>query len=415
MACCFMAALSCAGAAAEDEPFAPISPGLFPWSPLDALPPLQTDRETLAWRVESPSLAGNRRAAADWGNVPIAAGPAAVEDACPGQESRIFSIDPSVYGGYAGNGIFGGIQAAIGYAFFEPGAPGPFFAAGAAVERVVSHDASAGWNGRAAMVGGLAGALPFPWSVSLRALAGEAAANPRAELIAEAATAPADLAGIGQFRLAAATGCAVGALPNYPVSVIFRSSFELEGREYRGALAEGLAARAGMEAFWLPEDGTAAAAAGASVAAALRFGDKAGLSGRAGLRYDGLGKDGWKSLLRSPKAAASLSGDLGLSASCELPVLFARGRLFMSEAGSVEFFLKPYAEILLLRASGRELFISDNLHGDGGLELAMTVDADRRDALRLGAGFDLSPWMQGIAGFPGFGDFGIYVLFSIAI
>lgn len=410
-----MTALSGAGSAAEEKPFAPISPRLFPWSPLDALPPLQTDRETLAWRVESPPLAGNWRAAAEWGNVPIAGGPSAREDTCPDEECRIFSIDPSVYGGYAGSGIFGGIQAAIGYSFFEPGAPGPFFAAGAAVERIVSHDTSAGWNGRAAMVGGLAGALPFPWSVSLRALAGDAAANPRAELIAEAVTVPAQLGGIGQFRLAAASGCAVGALSDYPVSIVFRSSFELEGREYRGALAKGLAARAGMEALWLPEDGSVAAAAGASVAAALRFGDKVGMSGRAGLRYDGLGKDNWKSLLRSPKASALLSGDLGLFASCELPVLFARGRLFMSEAGSVEFFLKPYAEILLLRASGRELFVSDNLHGDGGLELAMTVDADRRDALRLGAGFDFSPWMQGSAGFPGFGNFGVYFLFSIAI
>lgn len=410
-----MTALACAGAMAEDRPFAPLSPGFLPWSPLDALPLFQTDGESLAWRGESSSLAGNRRAAAEWGSVLIAAGPSAVEDTCPGDEFRIFAIDPSIYGGYADSDIFGGIHAAVGAAFFEPGVPGPFFAADAAVERVSGSGASVGWSGRATMVGGLAGSLPFPWSVSAKALAGNAATNPRAELLAEAATVPRDLDGIGQFRLAAAVGYTVGVLPDDPVSFVLRSTFELEGREYRGALAKGLAARANMEALWSPEDGSVAAAAGASVVAALRFGDKAGLSGRVGLRYDGFGRDDWKRLLRLPKAAASLSGDLALSASCELPVLFARGRLFMSEDGFVEFFLKPYAEILLLRATGSGLFLSDNLHGDGGLELAMTVDADRRDALRLGAGFDFSSWLQGIAGFPGFGDLGIYAVFSIAM
>jgi len=295
--------------------------------------------------------------------------------------------------------LFGGIHAAVGAAFFEPGVPGPFFAADAVVEYVHGSEASAGLGGRATLAGGLAGSVPFPWSVSAKALAGDTAANPRAELLAEASTIPRDLGGIGQFRLAAAAGYSIEALPNYLASLVFRSTFELEGREYRGALAKGLAARADMEAFWSPEDGSAAAAAGASIVAALRFGDKAGLSGRAGLRYDGFGKDDWKRLLRLPKATTTLSGDLGFSASCELPVLFARGRLFMSEDGFVEFFLKPYAEILFLRASGSGLFASGNLHGDGGLELAMTVDADRRDALRLGGGFDFSSWLQGLADF----------------
>jgi len=410
-----MAALSCAGALAENQPFSPVRPGFLPWSPLDTLPLFQTDNEDVAWRGESSSLAGNRRAAAEWGSILIAAGPSSMEAPSAGAESRIFALDPSIYGGYAGANLFGGIHAAVGAAFFEPGVPGPFFAADAAVEYVHGSEASAGLGGRATLAGGLAGSVPFPWSVSAKALAGDTAANPRAELLAEASTIPRDLGGIGQFRLAAAAGYSIEALPNYLASLVFRSTFELEGREYRGALAKGLAARADMEAFWSPEDGSAAAAARASIVAALRFGDKAGLSGRVGLRYDGFGKDDWKRLLRLPKATTTLSGDLGFSASCELPVLFARGRLFMLEDGFVEFFLKPYAEILFLRASGSGLFASGNLHGDGGLELAMTVDADRRDVLRLGGGFDFSSWLQGLADFPGFRDFGAYVVFSIAM
>ena len=411
-----MTAFLCAAATAEDEPFASVRPGFLPWSPLDALPASHlSEGGSMAWRGESSSLAGNRRAAAEWGSALIAAGPSAAEGSSPGEEYRIFALDPSVYGGYTGSDIFGGVYSAVGAAFFEPGVPGPFFAAEAAVEYVRGTGPVVGLGGRAALAGGLAGSVPFPWSLSAKARSGGAAADPLAEILVEAATVPTGLGEIGQFRLAAAAGYSVGALPDYKASFIFRTSFGLEGREYRGALAKGIAARADLEASWSPAEGSVAAAAGASVLAALRFGDKAGLSARADIGYDGFGRDDWKRLLRSPKAAASLSGDLGLSASCEIPVLFARGRLFMSEDGFVEFFLKPYAGILLLRADGSDLFDSGNLRGEGGLELAMTVDADRRDILRLGGGFDFSPWMQGLADLPGFEDFGAYAVFSVAM
>ena len=406
-----MAALFCAGVTAESQPFSPIRPGFLPWSPLDALPLFQTGGESLAWRGESPSLAGNRRAAAEWGNILIAAGPASKE--MPGAESLIFSLDSSIYGGYAGD-LFGGIHTSIGVAFFEPGGPGPFFATDAAAEYIRGSGPSAGFGGRIAFAGGMAGSNPFPWSVSAKALTGGVEVTSRAELLAEASTLSADLGGIGQFRLAAAAGYSIEDLPGYPASFVFRSTFALEGREYRGALAEGIAARADGEAVWSPGEGSAAAV-GASIAAAHRFGDKAGLSGRLSLRYDGLGEDDWSRYLRLPQAAASLSGDLGFSVSCELSVLFARGRLFMQENSFVEFFLKPYAEILFLRASGSESFYADNAHGDGGVELSMTVDANRRDVLRLGGGFDFSPWLQGLAGFPDSGDFGAYAAFSIAM
>lgn len=411
-----MTALICAAATAEDEPFASVRPGFLPWSPLDTLPASSlSEGGSMAWRGESPSLAGNRRAAAEWGSALIAAGPSAAEGSSRGDEYRIFALDPTIYGGYTGSDIFGGVYSAVGAAFFEPSVPGPFFAAEAAVEYVRGTGPVVGLGGRAALAGGLAGSVPFPWSVSAKARAGGAAADPLAEILVEAATVPAGLGGIGQFRLAAAAGYSVGSLPDYTASLLLRTSFGLEGREYRGALAQGIAARADLEASWSPAEGSVAAAAGASILAALRFGDKAGLSGRAGIGYDGFGRNDWKRLLRLPKAAASLSGDLGLSASCEIPVLFARGRLFMSNDGFVEFFIKPYAGILLLRADGSELFDSVNLHGEGGLELAMTVDADRRDILRLGGGFDFSPWMQGLAGFPGFEDFGAYAVFSVAM
>ncbi|HWP67662.1 MAG TPA: hypothetical protein VN437_00085, partial [Rectinemataceae bacterium] len=145
MACFCMMALACAGAMAEDRPFSPVRAGFLPWSPLDELPPFQTDSEGLASRGESSSLAGNRRAAAEWGSVLIAAGPPAAEDTCPGDEFRIFAIDPSIYGGYADSDIFGGIHAAVGAAFFEPGRPGPFFAADAALERVSGTGPAVGW------------------------------------------------------------------------------------------------------------------------------------------------------------------------------------------------------------------------------------------------------------------------------
>ena len=239
-ACFCMTALICAAATAEDEPFASVRPGFLPWSPLDTLPASSlSEGGSMAWRGESPSLAGNRRAAAEWGSALIAAGPSAAEGSSPGDEYRIFALDPSIYGGYTGSDIFGGVYSAVGAAFFEPSVPGPFFAAEAAVEYVRGTGPVVGLGGRAALAGGLAGSVPFPWSVSAKARAGGAAADPLAEILVEAATVPAGLGGIGQFRLAAAAGYSVGSLPDYTASLLLRTSFGLEGREYRGSPGTG--------------------------------------------------------------------------------------------------------------------------------------------------------------------------------
>ena len=283
------------------------------------------------------------------------------------------------------------------------------------MEYIRDDDVASGLGGRATLAGGIAGSIPFPWSLSVKALAGDSSTDSHAEILAEAATVPTQLGEIGHYRLAVAAGFSLSSQPGYRSAIFFRSTFESEGRDYRGGLPAGAAARANAEISWSLETGAITGAVGASITGALRFGDKAGLSGRTGFRYDGFGKDDWDISLRLPEAAASLSGDLGLSASCELPILFARGRLFMRENSRVEFFLKPYVEALLLKTVGNEFFIASNLHGDAGIELAMCVDADRRDVLRAGAGFDFSSWMQGIGGFPGSSDLGWYMVFSIAI
>ncbi|MDP2792366.1 MAG: hypothetical protein Q8O15_11500 [Rectinemataceae bacterium] len=404
-----------AATAEEAQPFAPLPPAFSPWSPLDSLPLFSTESQSFAGRSESPSLTGNRGAAIEWGTTLIGAGPASAEASASAKDILRLILDPSVFGGYAGKNIFGGISAAAGAAFFEPGKPGLFFASDAVVEYLRGDEAASELGGRATLAAGMAGSMPFPWALSVKALAGDSATDSHAEILAEAATPPAELGEIGLYRLAAASGFSLSSQPGYRSAIFFRSSFEYEGRTYSGGLPMGAAARANAEASWSLETGAVTSAAGASIMGALRFGDKAGLSGRAGFRYDGLGKDDWEIFLRLPEAAASLSGDLGLSASCELPILFARGRLFMRENSHVEFFLKPYVEALLLRTIGSGWFTAGNLHGDAGIELALCVDADRRDVLRAGAGFDFSSWMQGAGGFPGSSDLGLYMVFTIAM
>lgn len=401
--------------AEEPQPFGLSQPSFSAWSPLDTLPIFFTEYQGYTRRSETPLFTGNRGAATEWGKTIIAAGPSISENSPSTSDSATLVLAPSVFGGFAGKHLFGGLSAAAGAAFFEPGKPGLFFATDAVVEYIKGDDDGAGLGGRATLAGGLAGPRPFPWALSAKALAGDTTTDARAEIIVEAATPPAQWSHIGQYRLAAAAGFSLSSQSIYSSALIFRSTFEFEGREYFGGLAKGLAAQAAAEASWSLETGSIDCAATASMAGGYRFGDRAGILGRLGIRYNGYTNNDWEGSLRLLEAAASLSGDLGLLSSIELPLLFARGRLFMQEDADVRFFLKPYFEIILLRPAGSELFIANNLHSDAGMELAMLIDADRNDVLRAGAGFDLSSWMQGSSSFPGSSDLGLYMIFSIAI
>ena len=408
---------------AADEPGskAPV-PAIPPWNPIDTLPDLHTPGLSLAWRSETPSLADRSHAASEWGYELIAAGPASnpLEDGSG--ESQLFSVVPTFYGGYAGK-LIGGAYSAFGAAFGGDDPVLAFLAAGADVEFTADNDedgnGSRKLKGFANLSGGIAGAIPFPWSLSARATAGDASVDPRAEILAEASTFPLLLRNLGRrpqlFRAALASGVRVGAATGYPMAFILRSTLKLEGRNYEGALAEGTALAVDSSALWMPFTGDHELAAGISASAAFRFGDKAGLAARSGYRYNSSGTTDWSRWVRICRDSGNLSGDLGLTASLELPLLFARGTLFKSERERVEFFLKPFIDVLLLRDGERVLFERESLRGDGGLELAMTLDSDRRDALRAGAGIDLSPWMRGADSFPTLKNLEVYLLIAITM
>lgn len=398
-----------------------IFPAPQPWNPINHLPIAYTQGLRMAWHSETPALADMRYAAAEWGFDAIAAGPESEFISHNGTSSKVFSRAPLLYGGYAGM-LFGGAYVAMGATFPEYGSSLPFLAVGAGAELIIDNDdqgsGSTTLAGFAAFSGGIAGSHPFPWAVSAKVKAGDFVDGPSVEILAEAAT---DAIAIdrlnvdsGWVRAALATGLRVASGTGYPITLIIRSTANYEGRKYWGGLADGFAAAADGCTLWMLNSGDLEFSAGLSAAGALRLGDKIGLASTLGFRYDSLRSAEWSRGIRLPQASASLDGDMGLWASIELPLLFAKGKLFMSETERVEFFLKPFAEILVLRDAGRAMFERSSLKGDGGLELAMSLDADREDVFRAGAGFDLSSWLGGDA-FPSFSDLEIFIVLGISI
>lgn len=406
---------------ADDDSLAITYPEPRPWDPINSLPITYTQGLRLAWRSQTPALADMRYAAAEWGYEPIAAGPEREFQARDGIGSRVFSRAPLVYGGYAGM-LFGGAYAAIGAAFPDSGSSLPFLAAGAGAELVIDNDdqgnGSKTLSGFAALSGGIAGSHPFPWAVSAKVRAGDFSDGASVEILAEAATIAIAVEGrggySGWFRAGAASGFRMGAGTGYPIALSLRWTANYEGRKYRGGLADGLAFAAFGSTLWTPDSGDLEFAARISAAGAHRFGDKIGLASTLGFLYDSSRTADWSWVIRLPQASSTLKGDMGLWVSLELPLLFARGRLFMSEIEGVEFFFKPYAEFLVLRDTGRAMFERKSLKGNTGLELAMNLDRDRRDVFRAGAGFDLSSWLgDGVP--PSFGDLEIFALIGITL
>jgi hypothetical protein len=407
--------------AVEAENNGAIYPELFDWDPIDNLADIYMEGQSIAWRSQTPALAGMRSAAAEWGYDHISAGPSNGTVIDEWQGPIVFSNEQKMYGGYAGK-LLTGAYAAVGAAFPDSSSYLPFLAASASVEIIIDNDdQGSGSNtlaGLIALAGGITGSYPFPWSVSARTKAGNSIPNDSVEILAEAATRPIfirrDSSNQEFLRAAIASGMRISTNVGYPIGLIARYTANYEGRKYLGGFAKGIAAASAGSILWEPSAGSLDFSAGISAAAALRFGDKAGLASKIGLEYDSTSMTDWNHAIRLPQAASSLNGDMGLSASIEIPLLFARGNLFMSEKKLVEFFLKPYIEILILRGSGQNLFETGSLIGDGGVELSMTLDDDKTDVLRAGAGFDFSPWMGGSA-FPSFSDLEIFLLLSITI
>jgi len=377
------------------------------WSPEDAIRPKRSFFSIFAEKQETPALAGGRASAAEWGSPLIAAGP---EDVFTG---TLASFSPSVFGGYTWGNLFAGTRISGGAAFSGDEGLVLFVAGDVALEYARSEGSGSALK-TAALACGIAGSTAFPWAVSARALAGDAAPVPRAELLAQAATPTIHF--LTRSRVRAATGAGVAVEGSYSDMQIFaRASIALDSRDYRGALAQGTAANLYGETTWKTSSGEIASRVRAGVFGAIRFDNFAGITGRITYSHGSEESDEWASSLRARTSAALIQSFTRLYAALEFPLLFARGNLFLSPNLPVEFFLKPYAEFLMAPPEGAAFFSKDGLFGGLGFEIAMTLDSERRDAFRFGAGLDLSDWMQGDMEIVDLGAMALFFAFSIVL
>lgn len=374
------------------------------WSPADALQPKPSIYSLFAEKMEAPSLSGGRAAAAEWGNPAVAAGPEQPFD------GTISFVDFSLFGGYAWGNIFGGSRISAGAAFSDGKGIVPFVAGDLALEYVRS-EGSGSLLKTGALAFGLAGAAPFPWAIVGRAHIGDAAPVPRAEFALQAAAPTWEL--FSRYRLRIAGGAGIAVQDVYADMELFaRASAMLEGRDYIGGLAQGMAASLFNETGWGFGDTELSNRLRLGVAGALRFGNFAGLAGKLTFSVGNRISREWTSALRARGSTAAIASFIGLFTEIEAPVLFARGRLFLSSRLPVEFFLKPYAEFLFTAPSGGAMFAREGIYGGMGFEIAMVLDAERRDAFRFGAGMDFSEWMQGLT-ILDFGDMALFFAFSL--
>ena len=124
--------------------------------------------------------------------------------------------------------------------------------------------------------------------------------------------------------------------------------------------------------------------------AAFQFRELVGVEARGSASYANEEKSDWASRLRGLSNATSIVGDQSVLLSVDLPLLFARGRLFRNDDLAVEFTLSPWMDGGLIRAPGSDLFDGPNIHAGAGGDLTMSLDRYRRDSLVVSVGKDVS-------------------------
>lgn len=340
----------------------------------------------------APGLAGNAFEAVAHGLEPFF--PAKLPD---GPRNVLF-ISPAAFGGIKESVLFAGGVFRIGSVFRDASGITPFFRLDVAAS-YSKGDGATGLDAGVSGAAGLLGQLPLPWSLSFNydAVISDHSVG---ELALEAGGRLLDLGVLG--GLSAFGGLAFST--SFPVSgssaadLSARALLEMGRRDYRGAFWQGYSAWAGGTVSRVFGSGDWAYAASLGAEGGIRLWHLAGLVASVSLRLDSEERSDWAGLLRGVvDSTASLSGDTGLLATAELPILFARGRLLKDDKLAVEFTIAPFVDAAFVQAAGTGLLEAGNFHCAAGLCLEMGIDAERQDSLRVSGGYDLSDVFGGTA------------------
>ncbi len=343
-------------------------------------------------RPAAPVLAGGAYEAEARGLEPFFAAP------IPKGASKEILSSPAGFGGIRESALFAGGIYRLGGFFRDETGPALFFRVDVAASYSKGEGAT-GVDAGAAGSAGLLGDFPLPWALSFGydAVVSERSVG---KLALEAGGRVLELGPLG--ALSAFGG--VEFSTSFPVlgssaaAISARGLLEAGRRDWRGAFAQGYAAWLGGEYSHYLGSGDRGYSASAGAEGAVRILGLAGLSGSVSARLASEDRDDWAELLRGvADSSASFAGDTALLSSLELPLLFARGRLLKDERLAVEFTLAPFLDAALVRAAGTGLFEAGNFRCGAGLELSMSIDAERRDSLRVSGGFDLSERLGGAA------------------
>ena len=387
--------LPAAGLAQENGPAFPVRdvgyPGAF--SLAGSLPGASLGFLRFADQPAAPGLAGSAYEARSRGLYPF------IPARLAAGKANEFLVSPAGFGGLKEKTLFAGGDLRLGGVFRDQGGLASYFR----MDLAASYSKGAEATGLDAAVAGGAGLLgklfllPCALSLSYDAVLSEYSVG---EVSLEAGG---KILGLGRLGILSAFGGAAFST-SFPVLgsssavATARGLLEAGRQDYRGAFAQGYEAWAGGEVYSLLGSSGWGYKASFGAEGALRFWHMAGIVASASLRTFSVDDSGWAGLLRGvTDSTASFSGDMGLIAKVELPVLFARGRLLKDDRLGVEFTIAPFVDAAFVRSAGTGLFEAGNLHCGAGVELAMGIDAERRDSFRVSGGVDLTDMLGGIS------------------
>lgn len=308
---------------------------------------------------------------------------------------------PTFFGGYDDGDIFGGFRLMVGSSYLDSedlgfftriNIHGEYERSAGMGEKIVAWSTTFGFFGKG----------EIPWALaSTLVCEDQNGYNPYGSAVLGTILDLADLGALGTLKGTGDLGVrygVAGSADEMP-ELFLAATLALDDRVYLGPLSEGLAARLGSEVGLDIAVAEAYGTVSLILEGSLRFGTLAGLRVRGGFLVGSSGYGEWADHLRALDNG-SVSGDLGVLASVETPILFARGMLLHSRDLGVDFFLTPYLDMAFIRPdSSGSLFDADSLYACAGGRLGMTLDRHRRSVLEVSAGADISGLLAGDPGY----------------
>jgi hypothetical protein len=188
------------------------------------------------------------------------------------------------------------------------------------------------------------------------------------------------------------------------------------GMAYEGAMPQGVAVAADLQAGYNPRPGETSWAL--SLATDLRLRPWSLLSGGLGLwaRAASSPYTDWAQYVRGVgDYTKALSGSAGFAASAELSLLAARGTLLENKAWDLDALLTGFVDLAHVVDSFRHSGNPANRLLGAGLQFSLVVPSLKRNGLRTGAGLDLSSLLDGTDGAITSGDLELFMLLSLQL